>query len=77
MIAIKGGSEEKLELLIDGLGKNLVQNHYLLFPDIVEQSSNTDFKIIRCPFSDPRMTISDIASAISMFSETSLEDLKI
>lgn len=70
LIAVKVGFEKKLDLLLNGLGQNLVQNHDIILPDVIEQPSTTDFKIMKCLFTNPRMEISDIANEISMSSKT-------
>ena len=50
LVAVKEGFEEKLELLLKGLERNLVQNYNILFPSISEKPTNTYFKIMKCLF---------------------------
>ena len=69
--AVKKEAEEKLELLVDAIGQDLViQNQTAVFPNVIEQPSYADFKIMRCLIDNPRMEISDIAEKISMSSKT-------
>ena len=70
MLAIKKEAEEKLELLADVVGQDLIQNQAIPFLSIREQPTYSDFKIIRCLLANPRMEISDIAEKISMSSKT-------
>lgn len=70
-LAIKKVAEEKLELLDDVIGRDiLIQNQTVVSPNFVEQPTYVDFKIMRCLLDDPRMEISDIAEKISMSSKT-------
>ena len=71
VLAIKKEAEEKLELLADVVGQDvLMQNQTITFPCVREQPTYTDFKIMRCLLASPRMEISDIAEEISMSSKT-------
>jgi DNA-binding transcriptional regulator LsrR (DeoR family) len=70
MLAIKKEAEEKLELLADVIGQDLIQNQTIPFSSVREQPTYSDFKIIRCLLANPRMEISDIAEKISMSSKT-------
>jgi DNA-binding Lrp family transcriptional regulator len=71
LLAIKKEAEEKLELLVDVIGQDLlIQNQTIAFPSVREQPTYTDFKIMRCLLDNPRMEISDIAEKISMSSKT-------
>jgi DNA-binding Lrp family transcriptional regulator len=71
MLAIKKEAEEKLELLVDVVGQDLlIQKQTIVFPSVREQPTYTDFKITRCLLDNPRMEISDIAEKISMSSKT-------
>lgn len=70
-IAIRKNDEVKIELLTEALKPALIQNLF------VGQSSplklrlrSTDFKILKCLLSDPRMEISEIAKRISVSSKT-------
>ena len=70
-LAVKKEAEEKLELLVDVIGQNLlIQNQTVVFQNVREQPTYTDFKIMRCLLDNPRMEISDIAEKISMSSKT-------
>lgn len=70
-LAIKKVAEEKLELLDDVIGQDLlIQNQTVVSPNVIEQPTYADFKIMRCLLDDPRMEISDIAEKISMSSKT-------
>jgi DNA-binding Lrp family transcriptional regulator len=70
-LAVKKEAEEKLELLVDVIGQNLlIQNQTIVFQNVREQPTYTDFKIMRCLLDNPRMEISDIAEKISMSSKT-------
>ena len=70
-LAVKKEAEEKLELLVDVIGQDLlIQNQTVVFPSVREQPTYTDFKIMRCLLANPRMEISDIAEKISMSSKT-------
>jgi DNA-binding Lrp family transcriptional regulator len=70
-LAVKKEAEEKLELLIDVIGQNLlIRNQTVVFQNVREQPTYTDFKIMRCLLDNPRMEISDIAEKISMSSKT-------
>jgi DNA-binding Lrp family transcriptional regulator len=71
LLAVKKEAEEKLELLVDVIGQDLlIQNQTIAFPSIREQPTYTDFKIMRCLLANPRMEILDIAEKISMSSKT-------
>lgn len=68
---IRKNDEAKIELLTEALKPALIQNLF------IGQSSplklrlrKTDFKIIKCLLSDPRMEISGIAKQISVSSKT-------
>ena len=70
-LAVKKEAEEKLELLVDVIGQDLlIQNQTVVFPSVRVQPTYTDFKIMRCLLDNPRMEISDIAEKISMSSKT-------
>ena len=70
-LAVKKEAEEKLELLVDVIGQDLlIQNQTVAFENVREQPTYTDFKIMRCLLDNPRMEISDIAEKISMSSKT-------
>jgi DNA-binding Lrp family transcriptional regulator len=70
-LAVKKEAEEKLELLVDVIGQDLlIQNQTVVFQNVREQPTYTDFKIMRCLLDNPRMEISDIAEKISMSSKT-------
>jgi DNA-binding Lrp family transcriptional regulator len=70
-LAIKKEAEEKLELLVDVIGKDqLVQNQTVEFQNVRDQPTYIDFKIMRCLLDNPRMEISDIAQRISRSSKT-------
>ncbi|MGH9979360.1 MAG: winged helix-turn-helix transcriptional regulator, partial [Nitrososphaeraceae archaeon] len=69
--AVKKEAEEKLELLDDVIGHDvLIQNQTVVFQNVREQPTYVDFKIMRCLLDSPRMEISDIAEKISMSSKT-------
>jgi DNA-binding Lrp family transcriptional regulator len=70
LLAIKKEAEEKLKLLVDLVGQDLIQNQTIAFPSVREQPTYTDFKIMRCLLANPRMEISDIAEKISISSKT-------
>lgn len=71
VLAIKKEAEEKLELLAEVVGQDLlIQNQTITFPSVREQPTHTDFKIMRCLLANPRMEISDIAEKISLSSKT-------
>ena len=71
MLALKKEAEEKLELLVDMIGQDLLmQNQTIVFPSVREQPTYTDFKIMRCLLANPRMEMLDIAEKISMSSKT-------
>jgi DNA-binding Lrp family transcriptional regulator len=70
-LAVKKEAEEKLELLVDVIGQDLLlQNQTVVLQNVREQPTYVDFKIIRCLLDNPRMEISDIAEKISMSSKT-------
>jgi DNA-binding Lrp family transcriptional regulator len=70
-LAVKKDAEEKLELLVDVIGQDLlIQNQTVAFQYVREQPTYADFKIMRCLLDNPRMEISDIAEKISMSSKT-------
>lgn len=70
-LALKKEAEEKLELLVDVIGQDLlIQNQTAVFQNVREQPTYIDFKIIRCLLDNPRMEISDIAEKILMSSKT-------
>jgi DNA-binding Lrp family transcriptional regulator len=70
-LAVKKEAEEKLELLVDVIGQDLlIQNQTVVFQNVREQPTYIDFKIMRCLLDNPRMEISDIAGKISMSSKT-------
>jgi DNA-binding Lrp family transcriptional regulator len=70
-LAVKKEAEEKLELLVEVIGQDLlIQNQTAVFQNVREQPTYIDFKIIRCLLDNPRMEISDIAEKISISSKT-------
>ena len=70
-LAVKKEAEEKLELLVDVIGQDLlIQNQTVAFENVREQPTYIDFKIMRCLLENPRMEILDIAEKISMSSKT-------
>jgi DNA-binding MarR family transcriptional regulator len=48
----------------------LIQYQTVVFENVREQPTYTDFKIMRCLLDNPRMEILDIAEKISMSSKT-------
>jgi DNA-binding Lrp family transcriptional regulator len=69
--AVKKEAEEKIELLVDVIGQDLlIQNQTVDLQNVREQPTYADFKIMRCLLDNPRMKISDIAEKISMSSKT-------
>ena len=69
--AIKKEAEEKIKLLVDMIGPDiLIQNQTSVFPNVKEQPTFIDFRIIKCLLDNPRMEISDISEKISMSSKT-------
>ena len=69
--AVKKEAEDKIKLLIDMIGQDvMIQNQTSVFPNVKEQPSYIDFKIIRCLLDNPRMEISDISEKISVSSKT-------
>jgi DNA-binding Lrp family transcriptional regulator len=71
LLAVKKEAEEKLELLVDVIGQDLlIQSQTIAFPNVREQPTYADFKIMKCLLADPRMEISDIAEKISMSTKT-------
>jgi DNA-binding Lrp family transcriptional regulator len=76
-LAVKKEAEEKLELLVDVIGQDLlIQNQTVVFQNVREQPTYTDFKIMRYLLDNPRMEISDIAEKISMSSKTVVRRLE-
>jgi DNA-binding Lrp family transcriptional regulator len=70
-LAVKKEAEEKLDLLPDVIGQDLlIQNQTVEFQNVRELPTYIDFKIMRCLLDNPRMEISDIAEKISMSSKT-------
>lgn len=70
-LAVKKEAEEKLDLLPDVIGQDLlIQNQTVEFQNVRERPSYIDFKIMRCLLDNPRMEISNIAEKISMSSKT-------
>lgn len=70
-IAIRKKDEEKIQLLTDALKPALIQNLFIGQSSPLKQKlTRTDFKIMKCLLSDPRMEISDIAKQISVSSKT-------
>jgi DNA-binding Lrp family transcriptional regulator len=70
-LAVKKEAEEKLELLVDVIGQELlVQKQTAVFQNVRELPTYIDFKIIRCLLDNPRMEISDIAVKVSVSSKT-------
>lgn len=70
-MAVKKEAEEKLELLVDVIGQDLlIQNQTVVFQNVREQPTYIDFMIMRCLLDNPRMEILDIAEKISMSSKT-------
>jgi len=69
--AVKKEAEEKIKLLADMIGQDvMIQNQTSVFPNVKEQPTYIDFKIIRCLLDNPRMEISDISKKISVSSKT-------
>ena len=69
--AVKKEAEEKIKLLVDMIGHDvMIQNQTSVFPNVKEQPTYIDFKIIRCLLDNPRMEISDISEKISVSSKT-------
>jgi DNA-binding Lrp family transcriptional regulator len=62
---------KKLKLLIEALKPALIQNLFIgQSPPLKLKLTKTDFKIMKCLLSNPRMEISEIARQISVSSNT-------
>ncbi len=70
VLAVKEDSEDKIDLAIDALKPALVQSMFISSPHVNTDLSATDYKIIKCLLSNPRIEISDIAKAISSSAKT-------
>ncbi|MGG6460135.1 MAG: winged helix-turn-helix domain-containing protein [Candidatus Eiseniibacteriota bacterium] len=68
---IRKGDEGKIELLTKALKPAFIQNFFIgQSSPLKVRLRRTDFKIIKCLLSDPRMEISEIAKQISVSSKT-------
>ncbi len=70
VLAVKEDSEDKIELLIDALQPALVQSMFVSESYVHKDLTATDYQIIKCLLSNPRMEISDIAKEISSSGKT-------
>jgi DNA-binding Lrp family transcriptional regulator len=70
LLGIKAGAEEKIDLLADQLGQNLLDIETIKFQATMSEPTKTDLKIISCLLNNPRMEISDIADTIALASKT-------
>lgn len=70
VLAVKEDSEDKIDLVIDALQPALVQSMFISQTHVNKALTATDYKIIECLLSNPRMEISDIAKDISCSGKT-------
>lgn len=70
-IAIRKKDEEKIQLLTEALKPTLIQNLFIGQSSPLRlKLTKTDFRIMKCLLSDPKMEISEIAKRISVSSKT-------
>jgi DNA-binding Lrp family transcriptional regulator len=71
VVAIRKQEQEKIQLLSEALKPAIVQNCFVGHSHPTTQKlRKTDFKILKCLLSNPRMEISEIARRISVSSKT-------
>jgi DNA-binding Lrp family transcriptional regulator len=69
-IAVREGSEEKIELLLKSLQPAILGITGGSYPDISKRLTVTDYRIIKQLVQNPRMEISDIGKTISVSPKT-------
>jgi Lrp/AsnC family transcriptional regulator for asnA, asnC and gidA len=71
VVAIRKQEQEKIQLLSETLKPAIVQNCFVgQSPPTTQKLRETDFKILKCLISNPKMEISEIARRISVSSKT-------
>jgi DNA-binding Lrp family transcriptional regulator len=71
VVAIREQEEEKIQLLPETLKPAIVQNCFVgQYPSPRQKLRETDYKMLKCLISNPRMEISEIARRISVSSKT-------
>src|SRR5207249_6213600 len=77
VVALREQEEEKIQLIIERLKPAIVQNCFVgRYFYTKQQLRETDYNMLKCLISNPRMEISEIARRISVSSKTVSSRLK-
>ena len=70
VVCVRAGAEDKMATLTDLLKPASVESIFVSYKPITMRIHTSDFEIIKCLLSDPRMLIDDIAKEVSLSSKT-------
>ena len=77
VISVRGGAEDKIGILTDLLKPASVESTFVSYRPVTMQVRSSDFKIMKCLLSNPRMLVGDIAKEASMTTKTVTRRLEI
>jgi DNA-binding Lrp family transcriptional regulator len=77
VISVRGGAEDKIGILTDLLKPASVESTFVSYRPVTMQVRSSDFKIMKCLLSNPRMLVGDIAKEASMTTKTVARRLEI
>ncbi|MFL6404171.1 MAG: AsnC family transcriptional regulator [Nitrososphaeraceae archaeon] len=70
VVSVRAGAEDKIAILTDLLKPASVESTFVSYRPIAMQIHISDFKIMKCLLSNPRMLVEDIAKEASMSTKT-------
>jgi DNA-binding Lrp family transcriptional regulator len=70
VLYVRAGAEDKISTLTDLLKPATVESIFVSYRPITMRIHNSDFQIIKCLMSNPRMPIHDVAKEVSISSKT-------
>jgi DNA-binding Lrp family transcriptional regulator len=70
VLSVRAGAEDKISILTDLLKPTSVESIFVSYRPISMRIHTSDFEIIKCLLSDPRMLNDDIAKEVSLSSKT-------
>jgi Lrp/AsnC family transcriptional regulator for asnA, asnC and gidA len=70
VVSVRAGAEDKIGILTDLLKPASVESTFVSYRPIAMQIHISDFKIMKCLLSNPRMLVEDIAKEASMSTKT-------
>ena len=70
VVSVRAGAEDKIAILTDLLKPASVESTFVSYRPIAMQIHISDFKIMKCLLSNPRMLVEDIAKESSMSTKT-------